>query len=118
MRTTCSPVRRRSATNRLVRVLLFTAQRESKVAEMKWADVKDGAWTIATEDREKGNAEVLHLPQMAMEFVTERRRLLAMPMCSLCAGKVLSIHFPGRTGQADAVRHAALGAARSAAHRP
>ena len=53
----------------LVRLALLTAQRQDKLASMKWEDVKDGVWTIATEDREKGNAGVLVLPEAAVAIL-------------------------------------------------
>jgi integrase len=55
----------------LVRILLLTGQRLDKVATMKWDDLSpDGvAWTIATEEREKGNAGVLVLPQIATDII-------------------------------------------------
>ena len=36
---------------------------------MKWSDVKDGVWTIATEKREKGNAGSLRLPPVALDII-------------------------------------------------
>ena len=53
----------------LVRLALLTAQRQDKLASMKWEDVKDGVWTIATEEREKGNAGVLVLPEQAVAIL-------------------------------------------------
>jgi integrase len=53
----------------LVRLALLTAQRQDKLASMKWSDVKDGVWTIATEEREKGNAGVLVLPDAAVAII-------------------------------------------------
>ena len=53
----------------LVRLALLTAQRQDKFASMKWEDVKDGVWTIATEEREKGNAGVLVLPDAAVAIL-------------------------------------------------
>jgi integrase len=53
----------------IVKLLLLTAQRREKVATMKWADVQDGIWTIATEAREKGNAGQLRLPAAALEII-------------------------------------------------
>jgi integrase len=53
----------------LVRLALLTAQRQDKLASMKWEDVKDGVWTIATEEREKGNAGVLVLPDAAVAIL-------------------------------------------------
>jgi integrase len=46
----------------LIRLLLLTGQRREKVTKMKWEDVADGVWTIATADREKNNAGSLTLP--------------------------------------------------------
>jgi integrase len=57
----------------LVRLALLTAQRQDKLASMKWSDVKDGVWTIATEEREKGNAGVLVLPAEASAIIKGRK---------------------------------------------
>ena len=40
----------------LIRLALLTAQRQDKLASMKWSDIDGNVWTIATQDREKGNA--------------------------------------------------------------
>ena len=48
---------------RLVRFLLLTAQRREKVASMQWSDLAGNVWTIRTEEREKGNAGELVLPE-------------------------------------------------------
>jgi integrase len=54
----------------LVRLLLLTAQRHTKVLTMRWADISpDGVWTIATEEREKGNAGALRLPAAARAII-------------------------------------------------
>lgn len=54
----------------MVRVLLLTAQRRTKVATMKWADLADdGTWTIPAEPGEKGNAGKLKLPVLAIEII-------------------------------------------------
>ena len=58
----------------LVRLLLLTGQRRDKVASMRWEDIKDGAWTIPSEDREKGNAKVLPLPKMAIDIIEAQPR--------------------------------------------
>ena len=50
----------------LIRLALLTGQRQDKLASMKWSDVKDGVWTIDTEEREKGNAGELVLPDEAV----------------------------------------------------
>lgn len=52
-----------------VRTALLTGQRREKVVSMKWTDLEDGVWTIATEDREKGNADQLKLPALALEII-------------------------------------------------
>jgi integrase len=53
----------------IVKTLLLTAQRLDKVTTMRWEDIKDGVWTIATEKREKGNAGELVLPAMAVTII-------------------------------------------------
>ncbi len=63
----------------LVRLLLLTGQRREKVATMKWSDVQDGVWTIATDDREKGNAKTLRLPKMALEIIESQPRFAGSP---------------------------------------
>ena len=59
----------------IVRLLLLTGQRREKVATMKWADVVDGVWTIATVEREKGNAGSLALPALALAIIEAQPRL-------------------------------------------
>jgi integrase len=63
----------------IVRLLLLTGQRREKVATMKWADVVDGVWTIATVEREKGNAGSLALPPQALEIINAQPRLSGNP---------------------------------------
>jgi integrase len=41
---------------------------------MRWQDVQDGVWTIPAESREKGNAEELPLPQMALDIIDAQPR--------------------------------------------
>lgn len=53
----------------MVKVLLYTAQRRSKVATMRFDDVDAGVWTIPTEKREKGNAQRLKLPKHVLEII-------------------------------------------------
>jgi integrase len=59
----------------LVRLLLLTGQRLQKVASIKWADVGGGVWTIATVEREKGNAGSLALPAQALAIIEAQPRL-------------------------------------------
>jgi integrase len=57
----------------LAKMLLLTAQRRTKVASMSWDDVSEDVWTIATEDREKGNAGRLKLSKLALAVVDAQR---------------------------------------------
>lgn len=60
-----------SSYSRLVRFLLLTGQRREKVATMRWEDIDGAKWTIPTERREKGNAGVLVLPELALDALGE-----------------------------------------------
>ena len=58
-----------------IRLLLLTGQRREKVAAMRWEDLAlDGTWTIPSEDREKGNARELVLPEIATDIVKAQSR--------------------------------------------
>ena len=59
----------------IVKLLLLTGQRREKVATMKWSDIKDGTWTISTENREKGNAGSLRLPPIAVEIIASQSQV-------------------------------------------
>jgi integrase len=59
----------------LVRVVLLTAQRREKIATMKRSDIKGSVWTIATERREKPNAELITLPAIALDIINSQPRL-------------------------------------------
>jgi integrase len=64
----------------LVRLLLLTAQRLDKVADLKWDDISsDGIWTIRTEQGEKGNAGALQLPSIALQIIAAQPRFVANP---------------------------------------
>lgn len=63
----------------IVKLLLLTGQRREKVATMKWSDVQDGVWTIATERREKGNAGVIRLPSAAVEIIAAQFEIVGNP---------------------------------------
>jgi len=57
----------------MIRFALLTGQRRGKIAGVKWEDVsEDGVWTIQTENREKGHAGELKLPEMALSIINER----------------------------------------------
>jgi integrase len=53
----------------LVRLLLLSAQRKTKVATMQWSDLNGDTWNIRREPREKANAGRLQLPPLAMEVI-------------------------------------------------
>jgi integrase len=61
------------------KILLLTAQREAKVATMKWDDISEGLWTIPTKPREKSNAGELDLPDMALDIINEQPRFVDSP---------------------------------------
>ena len=76
-----------------VRMLLLTGQRREKVAAMRWQDVSvDGVWTIPAEDREKGNAVELPLPEAALAIIKTIPRYAGNPY--VFAGRGGS-HFSG-----------------------
>jgi integrase len=59
----------------LIRFALLTAQRKEKLVSIKWDHVKDGVWTIETEEGEKGNAGVVELPEAALAIIEQRKAL-------------------------------------------
>ena len=65
-----------------VRLSLLTGQRKEKVAAMRWEDLDGAVWTIPTEAREKGNAGVLVLPEIALEIINAQPRFASSLMCS------------------------------------
>jgi integrase len=63
-----------------IRLLLLTGQRKDKANKLRWDDLTaDGAWVIATEKREKGNAGELVLPQVALDIISAQPRLAGNP---------------------------------------
>jgi integrase len=72
----------------LVKVLLLTAQRKDKVTTMRWDDIANGEWTIRTEQREKGTAGKLKLPQMALDVIASQPRIGGNPYVFTGRGKV------------------------------
>lgn len=56
------------------KLALLTAQRKEKIATMRWSDIRDGVWHIPAEAREKGNAEALRLPAMALDVIEAQPR--------------------------------------------
>ncbi len=60
----------------ILRLALLTAQRRQKIAALRWEDVTvDGVWNIPTEEREKGNAGVLVLPDAALAIIQGQKRI-------------------------------------------
>jgi integrase len=61
----------------LIRFLLLTAQRRTKVANLKWSQLSDDlyAWTVPQEPREKGGGGALVLPDMACAIIKAQQRL-------------------------------------------
>jgi integrase len=54
----------------LIKILLLTAQRRSKVTGMRWSDISPtGLWTIPGEAREKGTAGAVLLPKAALDLL-------------------------------------------------
>jgi integrase len=59
---------------RIVRICLLTAQRRTKVAQMRWADISvDGEWSIPIESREKSNGGILQLPEAVLAIINAHR---------------------------------------------
>jgi integrase len=63
----------------IVKLLLLTGQRKSKVIGMRWSDLDGDTWVIRTERREKGNAAKLKLPPLAMEIIRAQPRIAGRP---------------------------------------
>jgi integrase len=73
----------------MLQMLLLTGQRRAKVAAMRWEDIdlERGTWTIPTEKREKGNAEKLRLPPMAVDILKEISPIKGNPYVFAGRGK-------------------------------
>jgi integrase len=61
----------------IIRMLLLTAQRRTKVANMKWSELSDDlyAWKVPQEAREKGAGGTLVLPEAACAIIAAQPRL-------------------------------------------
>lgn len=53
----------------LARVCLLTGQRRTKVANMKWADIRQGVWTLGHEEREKPNCGIIKLAPSVLALI-------------------------------------------------
>jgi integrase len=59
-----------------VQFALLSAQRHAKITDMRWGDLDGvGVWTIRADVREKGNANHLALPQLALEIIQRQPRI-------------------------------------------
>ncbi len=63
----------------IVRLALLSGQRKEKVASMKWEDIDGAVWHIPSEEREKGNAGDLELPQIALDIINAQHRFGSNP---------------------------------------
>jgi integrase len=64
----------------ILRTLLLTGQRLEKVAAMRWQELgDDGVWRIPSEDREKGNAGEIMLPEIAREIIKAQPQFIDNP---------------------------------------
>jgi integrase len=87
----------------LLKVCLLTAQRRDKIATMRWDDIKDGVWTIPSDERDKGTAGILRLSFPAMAIIEQQPRLLNNSFVfAIRHGKSFSA-FGNRKGELDKV---------------
>jgi len=63
----------------IVKMALVTAQRLDKVVTAKREHIVDGVWAIETEEREKGNATELVLPEMALDVIAAQPVFVSSP---------------------------------------
>lgn len=68
------------------RLALLTAQRREKLITIKWFEIKDAVWVIATAPREKGNPGKVKLPQIALDIIERQPRLSAYVFAGRGAG--------------------------------
>jgi integrase len=60
-----------------VRLCLLTAQRKTKVFHMQWSEIAGSEWTIPKAPREKDNAGVLVLPDIARALIEAQPRYVS-----------------------------------------
>jgi integrase len=84
-----------------IKLALLTAQRRDKLASMRWDHLIDGGstWKIPSEEREKGNAGTLKLPQLALDIIKAQPRIMAIrtsfPASAMAHSPVLPNRKPG-----------------------
>jgi len=85
-----------------VKVLLLTAQRKQKVAEMRWTDIENGVWTIPSEPREKSNAGSLRLPQVVLGIIAAQPRIAGNDYVFAGRGAAAFASYAQRKDEVDA----------------
>ena len=63
----------------ILKLCLLTGQRRSKVASMRWEDIKDGCWNVPKEARQKGTGGELALPVAALAIIESQPRFVSNP---------------------------------------
>ena len=64
----------------LVQLLLLTAQRLEKIADLQWDDISpEGLWKLRTEEGEKGNIGAVELPDIALQIIRAQPRFADNP---------------------------------------
>src|SRR4029077_3061911 len=63
----------------LARVCLLTGQRRAKVTHMKWADIKNGVWTLGHEPNEKPNCGMIKLAPFVLSIIEAQPRIEKNP---------------------------------------
>jgi|GEM_PF-499040 len=63
----------------IVQLCLLTASRRDKLSKMKWSDIEGGKWTITREEREKGTAGQIQLPQLALDIIDKQEGIASNP---------------------------------------
>ena len=84
---------------------------------MKWADISDGVWTIATAEREKGNAGALALPAQALAIIEAQPRIGDNPYVSPVAATAVSTCRKASRRSTPSCRRCRAGRCTICAHR-
>ena len=85
----------------LVKIALLTGQRREKVATIKWDDIRDQVWTIASADREKGTPGKIQLPQLALDIIEAQPRIAGNPYVFPGRGQVAFNSYSQRKAEFD-----------------
>lgn len=68
-------------------ISLLTGARKSNTLAMRWADINFSTATWRVEDTKNGEAQTIHLPQQAMQILTERKWKSESPFVFKGTGK-------------------------------